>query len=68
MGWMTGKKSYSDWFFIGFMMGAGCIITAWQWLWERAIKGNAHWNESQQDIYDRMASNVKCNCRACKNI
>lgn len=67
MGWMTGKKSLLDWVFLGFILGVGCIVIAYNWLIERVIKGNIHWNESSQNVYDRMNSNVKCNCRACKN-
>lgn len=65
MGWMTHKKSWSDVPILGAMLLAGSVMYAHSFIWRRVIQGDIHWNESNQDVYDRQGK--ICTCRKCKN-
>lgn len=64
MGWMTHKKSWSDVPVLGAMLLAGGVMYVYDFVHKRLIQGDVHWNESNQDRYDRAGKT--CNCRKCK--
>lgn len=53
MGWMTHKKSWSDVPILGAMLLAGGIMYVYDFVHKRLIRGDVHWNESNQDRYAR---------------